>query len=73
MNQNVIFLQESQMTVKNHSWDAQTYNTKVSTNVQLEWARNMLEKRRWIGNGIVTDAGAGSGNLTKILCIDEPQ
>jgi trans-aconitate 2-methyltransferase len=49
-----------------HSWDARTYD-KISSNVQLEWGRELLEKRRWIGNEIVMDAGAGSGNLTKIL------
>ena len=49
-----------------YSWDARTYD-KVSSNVQLEWGRKLLEKRRWIGNEIVMDAGAGSGNLTKIL------
>jgi trans-aconitate 2-methyltransferase len=48
------------------SWDARTYD-KVSTNVQLQWGRKLLEKRRWIGDEIVMDAGAGSGNLTKIL------
>ncbi len=53
------------------SWDAQTYD-KVSTNVQLEWGRKLLEKRRWIGNEIVMDAGAGSGNLTKILAEKVP-
>lgn len=31
----------------------------VSSNVQLEWSRKLLEKRRWIGNEIVMDAGAG--------------
>ena len=50
----------------NYSWDARTYG-KVSNNVQLEWGRKLLDKRRWIGNEIVMDAGAGSGNLTKIL------
>jgi len=50
----------------NHSWDARTYN-KVSSNVQLEWGRKLFAKRRWNGNEIVMDAGAGSGNLTKIL------
>ena len=50
----------------NHSWDAKTYD-KVSSNVQLEWGRKLIEKRKWIGNEIVMDAGAGSGNLTKIL------
>jgi trans-aconitate 2-methyltransferase len=29
--------------------------------------RKLLEKRKWIGDEIVMDAGAGSGNLTKIL------
>jgi trans-aconitate 2-methyltransferase len=55
----------------NHSWDARTYD-KVSSNVQLEWGRKLLEKRRWIGNEIVMDAGAGSGNLTKILADKVP-
>jgi trans-aconitate 2-methyltransferase len=56
----------------NHSWDAQTYD-KVSSNVQLEWGRKLLEKRTWIGNEIVMDAGAGSGNLTRILADKVPQ
>jgi trans-aconitate 2-methyltransferase len=55
----------------NHSWDARTYD-KVSSNVQLEWGRKQLEKRRWIGNEIVMDAGAGSGNLTRILADKVP-
>jgi trans-aconitate 2-methyltransferase len=56
----------------NHSWDARTYD-KVSSDVQLEWGRKLLEKkRRWIGNEIVMDAGAGSGNLTKILADKVP-
>jgi trans-aconitate 2-methyltransferase len=50
----------------NNSWDARTYD-KVSINVQLDWGRRLLEKRQWMGNEIVMDAGAGSGNLTKIL------
>jgi trans-aconitate 2-methyltransferase len=56
----------------NYSWDARTYD-KVSSNVQLEWGRKLLEKRRWIGNEIVMDAGAGSGNLTKILADKVPE
>jgi trans-aconitate 2-methyltransferase len=56
----------------NHSWDAQTYD-KVSSNVQLEWGRKLIEKRRWVGNEIVMDAGAGSGNLTKILADKVPR
>ena len=55
----------------NHSWDARTYD-KVSINVQLEWGRELLAKRRWKGNEIVMDAGAGSGNLTKILADKVP-
>lgn len=55
----------------NHSWDARTYD-KVSSNVQLEWGRNLLEKRWGTGNEIVMDAGAGSGNLTKILADKVP-
>ncbi len=54
------------MNSNNHSWDAHTYN-KVSNNVQLEWGRKLIEKRKWIGNETVMDAGAGSGNLTTIL------
>jgi trans-aconitate 2-methyltransferase len=54
-----------------HSWDARTYD-KVSSNVQLEWGRNLLETRKWTGNEIVMDAGAGSGNLTKILADKVP-
>ena len=50
----------------NQSWDAQTYD-KVSSNVQLQWGQELLEERAWIGNETVMDAGAGSGNLTKIL------
>jgi trans-aconitate 2-methyltransferase len=53
-------------------WDARTYD-KVSSNVQLQWGRKLLDKRRWIGNEIVMDAGAGSGNLTKILADKLPQ
>jgi trans-aconitate 2-methyltransferase len=56
----------------NYSWDARTYG-KVSSNVQMEWGRKLLDKRRWIGNEIVMDAGAGSGNLTKILADKLPQ
>ncbi len=55
----------------NYSWDARTYD-KVSSNVQLEWGRKLLDKRRWIGNELVMDAGAGSGNLTKILADKVP-
>ncbi len=51
---------------EHHSWDARTYD-KVSSNVQLEWGRKLIEKKRWIGNEIVIDAGAGSGNLARIL------
>jgi trans-aconitate 2-methyltransferase len=54
------------------SWDARTYD-KVSSKVQLQWGRKLLDKRRWIGNEIVMDAGAGSGNLTKILADKLPQ
>ncbi len=54
-----------------HSWDAATYD-KVSHNVQAEWGRKLIEKRKWIGNEIVMDAGAGSGNLTKILANKVP-
>jgi len=55
----------------NHSWDARAYD-KVSTNVQLEWSQKLLEKKLWVGNEIVMDAGAGSGKLTKILADKVP-
>ena len=55
----------------NHSWDARTYD-KVSSNLQLEWGRKLLGKRRWVGNEIIMDARAGSGNLTKILADKVP-
>lgn len=47
-------------------WDATTY-TEVSSNVQKEWGKDLLETRKWTGNEIIMDAGAGSGNLTKML------
>ena len=50
----------------NHSWDPLAYD-KISINVQLDWGRKLLVKRKWVGNEIVMDAGSGSGNLTKIL------
>jgi trans-aconitate 2-methyltransferase len=56
----------------NHSWDARTYD-KVSSNVQLQWGRKLLDRRRWSGNETVMDAGAGSGNLTKVLAEKVPQ
>ena len=40
--------------------------------MQLEWGRRLIEKRKWIGNEIVIDAGSGSGNLTKILADKVP-
>jgi trans-aconitate 2-methyltransferase len=65
--------QKNQMNDNNnYSWDARTYD-KVSSNVQLEWGRKLLDKRRWIGNEIVMDAGAGPGNLTKLLADKVPQ
>ncbi|MDQ3903677.1 MAG: methyltransferase domain-containing protein, partial [Thermoproteota archaeon] len=45
----------------------------VSNDVQLQWGRKLLERRRWKGDEIVMDAGAGSGNLTKILADKVPQ
>jgi hypothetical protein len=55
-----------------HPWDAWSYD-KVSSNVQLQWGRKLLDKRIWKGNEIAMDAGAGSGNLTKILANKVPQ
>lgn len=50
-----------------YSWDAKTYE-KVSVSVQREWGQQLVNKRKWVGNEIVIDAGAGPGNLTRILC-----
>lgn len=55
----------------NYSWDARTYD-KVSANVQLELGRKLLDRRVWAGNEIVMDAGAGSGNLTRVLAEKVP-
>jgi trans-aconitate 2-methyltransferase len=55
----------------NNSWDAPTYD-KISINVQLEWGRRLIENRQWVGNEIVMDAGAGSGNLTRFLADKVP-
>ena len=40
--------------------------------MQHEWGRKMLDKRIWNRNEIVLDAGAGSGNLTKLLADKVP-
>jgi trans-aconitate 2-methyltransferase len=65
--------QKNQMNDNNnYSWDARTYD-EVSSDVQLEWGRKLLEKGKWVGNEIVMDAGAGSGNLTNILADKVPQ
>jgi trans-aconitate 2-methyltransferase len=53
--------------VSAYSWDAMDYE-KVSANVQREWGQQLVNKRKWIGNEIVVDAGAGPGNLTRSLC-----
>ena len=58
-------------TNNNHSWDPLAYD-KISINVQLDWGRKLLEKRKWVGNEIVMDACAGSGNLTKFLADKVP-
>lgn len=46
-------------------WDAETYE-KVS-GVQLTWGQKVIRRRKWNGNEIVMDAGAGSGALAQIL------
>ena len=46
-------------------WDAETYE-KVSV-VQLTWGQRVIRRRKWSGNEIVMDAGAGSGALARIL------
>lgn len=46
-------------------WDAETYE-KVS-GVQLTGGQKVIRRRKWNGNEIVMDAGAGSGALAKIL------
>lgn len=47
-------------------WDARTYD-RISSEVQLVWGRKVLQQREWRSDEVVLDAGAGSGNLTKIL------
>ena len=56
----------------NDPWDAQAYD-KISSNVQLRWGQALLEKRKWLVNEIVMDAGAGSGNLTRVLADKVPK
>ena len=46
-------------------WDAETYE-KVSV-VQLTWGQRVIRRRKWRGNEIVMDAGAGSGALARIF------
>jgi trans-aconitate 2-methyltransferase len=47
--------------------------TRFQAKCSYSGVASCLTKRRWIGNEIVMDAGAGSGNLTKILADKLPQ
>ena len=52
---------------QDRAWDARAYE-RVSSGVQLEWGKRLLgKKKEWTGNETVMDAGAGSGNLTRLL------
>jgi trans-aconitate 2-methyltransferase len=46
-------------------WDASTYD-RVS-DIQLDWAREQLDRLHLVGNEVVLDAGCGSGRVTAEL------
>jgi trans-aconitate 2-methyltransferase len=47
-------------------WDASTYD-RVSCDVQLVWALELLERLPLTGDEVVLDAGCGSGRVTALL------
>jgi trans-aconitate 2-methyltransferase len=51
--------------VTTRSWDAETYD-RVS-DVQVQWARNVLDRLPLRGDETVLDAGCGSGRVTALL------
>ncbi len=50
---------------KDNRWDAETYH-KIS-NIQEEWAIEILEKRKIKGDEVILDAGCGSGRVTRLI------
>ena len=54
------------MSEKSIFWDANTYDN--ISNIQEDWANNIIKKREWTGKENLLDAGCGSGRITKILC-----
>jgi trans-aconitate 2-methyltransferase len=47
-------------------WDAATYD-RLSTDIQLVWAREQLARTALRGDEVVVDAGCGSGRVTALL------
>ncbi len=50
---------------KDNRWDAETYH-KIS-NIQEEWAIEILEKRKIKEDEVILDAGCGSGRVTQLI------
>ena len=46
-------------------WDAERYHN--ISNIQEQWGRDLILRRKWKGNEIVMDAGCGTGRVTKLL------
>jgi trans-aconitate 2-methyltransferase len=53
-------------------WDASTYD-RVSGDVQLVWALELLERLPLAGDEVVLDAGCGSGRVTTLLANRVPR
>ncbi|HEY1593109.1 MAG TPA: methyltransferase domain-containing protein [Solirubrobacteraceae bacterium] len=53
-------------------WDASTYD-RVSCDVQLVWALELLERLPLTGDEVVLDAGCGSGRVTALLADRVPR
>ena len=53
------------MEEKTDCWDAETYD--VVSGIQENWAKTMIETRKWTGKENILDAGCGSGRTTRIL------
>ncbi len=53
------------MTDISSFWDADTYD--VVSNAQEEWAKFIINQRKWSGSEAVLDAGCGTGRTTKML------
>jgi trans-aconitate 2-methyltransferase len=53
-------------------WDAATYD-RVSGDIQLVWALELLERLPLSGDEVVLDAGCGSGRVTRLLADRVPR